>query len=98
MRRKTEDSVIHITPPPEIEHPPDNQIIDDVNIETQLPKDQFIVERILNHKKRGKDMWYEIKWLGYKDTSWSIREDINEALIIQYNVERSQKRRKVRRK
>jgi hypothetical protein len=88
---ETEDNVIHNTLHPEIEHPPDNQSIDDVNIDTQLPEDQFIVERILNHKRRGKDMWYEIKWLGYKDTSWSKREDINEDLIIQYNLERSQK-------
>jgi hypothetical protein len=38
-------------------------------------------------------MWYEIKWLGYKDTSWSVKDDINEDLIIQYNVERSQRQR-----
>jgi hypothetical protein len=43
-------------------------------------------------------MWYEIKWLGYEDTSWSVREDINEYLIIQYTVERSQKRQQVQRK
>jgi hypothetical protein len=58
---ETEDNVVYNTLPPEIEHPPDNQIMDDVNIDTQLPKDQFKVERILNHKKRGRDMWYEIK-------------------------------------
>jgi hypothetical protein len=61
---------------------------------TELPDDQFIVEHILNHKKKGRNMWYEIKWLGYKDTSWSRREDINEDLIIQYNLERSKKNKK----
>jgi hypothetical protein len=34
----TEEMVVHNTPPPDIEHPPDDYIIDDINIDTQLPK------------------------------------------------------------
>ena len=43
-------------------------------------KDQYVVDRIVGHEQRGRRRWFEVKWLGYGQTTWEpenmIREDV----------------------
>ena len=67
-------------------------------IQTHDNDSQYEVERILACRKRGNQMQYKIKWLGYTKTSWEPRENISEYLIRQFHVGKTMQNRSRKRK
>ena len=58
----------------------------------------FIVERIVNSRKRGNKTEYQIKWQGYssKENTWEPPDDLPNRLIRQFHAQKRtrSKRRK----
>jgi len=45
---------------------------------------EYFVEKILDHKKKGGQILYEVKWEGYTDTTWEPEQNLNEQTKNQY--------------
>jgi hypothetical protein len=53
-----------------------------------LPKDMYIVEKIINHKyDNNKQKIYEVKWIGYELTTWEPYKNLKHlCLLHQYII------------
>ncbi len=45
-------------------------------------EDVWVVDKLLNHKKEGQIMTYEIKWKGFKETTWEPESHIHDQNLI----------------
>ena len=44
---------------------------------------EYEVERILNHRGKGSYLEYEVKWVGYEETTWEPAENLeNSAELV----------------
>jgi len=70
--------------------PADNTIPDDT---------WFPIERLLCHKKRGKKVFYRVKWLDFTSSpSWVPQENVTQYAIDEYFIQRRSKSRQRRKR
>ncbi|CAC5403721.1 unnamed protein product [Mytilus coruscus] len=45
---------------------------------------EFLAEKLTAKKRRNGKIFYKVKWLGYKQTTWVPEEDIGEGLLVDF--------------
>ena len=81
---------------------PDNEIVDYLqttgcessHVLDKFDEDHWEVERIVNRRVRGSRVQYEIKWLGYEETTWEDATDLNCQNLIDEFFARQERRGK----
>jgi transposase InsO family protein len=43
-------------------------------------EDEWDVQRIINHEEVDDQLWYEVKWVGYDETTWEPKENLKNAM------------------
>ena len=43
-------------------------------------EDEWEVQRIMNHDQVDEQLWYEVKWAGYTETTWEPKENLKNAM------------------
>ena len=43
-------------------------------------EDKWDIQKIINHKKIDEQLWYKIKWVKYKDTTWESKDNLKNAI------------------
>eukprot|EP00111_Clytia_hemisphaerica_P012925 TCONS_00037964-protein len=58
----------------------------EANIKDTLPEDQYVVDKIVSHKKNGRGFKYLIRWKGYEesDDTWEPSKNVHSQLIKEY--------------
>ena len=82
---------------------PDEDIIDylettgceSAHVLDKFDEDHWEVERIVNQRVRGSHVQYEIKWLGYEETTWEDASNLNcQNLIDEFFTRRDKKEKR----
>jgi len=43
-------------------------------------EDKWDIQKIVNYKKVDSQLWYKVKWVGYKDTTWEPKDNLKNAI------------------
>ena len=72
----------------------DDTLNDDTNDKDQTDQGWYEVDKLLATRKRNGIRQYKIKWKNFKKTSWEPETNIGHALIEDFHILRSQKKRR----
>jgi len=43
-------------------------------------EDKWDVQRVINYEEVDNQLWYKVKWVGYKKTTWEPKENLKNAI------------------
>ena len=43
-------------------------------------EDKWDIQKVINYKEVDKQLWYKVKWVGYKKTTQELKENLKNAI------------------